>query len=350
MPRRPRPAFTLIELLVVVAIIALLISILLPSLQGAREQGKRGKCLANLKGIGTAMQTYSSEDEKEHAIPISAAMLLTSSQVYTGGGSEWIHRTAWWFSWGGRTPPQRFLCGCRGETSPGCGPLLGTDARAVVYAARHRPLNKTLYSGLNVGNDESNLPIYQCPSDSGYPDAPPDVVDDGPRNNAERSLYDTLGNSYRASLYCFLASDGSGAFAIGPWGHRLSTIPTPGRVALVGEPRFFNMVGLNGESEPDPKLLIGWHRRKLTDNLLYVDGSARSTLAAAHEDVPSLPGVGPANAALTARGPTWQFDVYPTHGARIKGVGGTWNPPYTGYGNGISGTQWPFLLAQRNVE
>lgn len=58
---RHRNAFTLIELLVVVAIIALLISILLPSLAKAREHTKSVKCLANLRSTGQAVVTYSSE-------------------------------------------------------------------------------------------------------------------------------------------------------------------------------------------------------------------------------------------------------------------------------------------------
>lgn len=53
--------FTLIELLVVVAIIALLISILLPSLNGARKQARQVQCLTNMASIGKAALFYSQE-------------------------------------------------------------------------------------------------------------------------------------------------------------------------------------------------------------------------------------------------------------------------------------------------
>jgi prepilin-type N-terminal cleavage/methylation domain-containing protein/prepilin-type processing-associated H-X9-DG protein len=55
--------FTLIELLVVVAIIALLISILLPSLADAREQAKRTKCSANLHAIGLGVLNCQTENK-----------------------------------------------------------------------------------------------------------------------------------------------------------------------------------------------------------------------------------------------------------------------------------------------
>jgi prepilin-type N-terminal cleavage/methylation domain-containing protein len=60
--RRNKTGFTLIELLVVVAIIALLIAILLPSLGKAREKAKLAKCLSNLRQIGLASFMYQGEN------------------------------------------------------------------------------------------------------------------------------------------------------------------------------------------------------------------------------------------------------------------------------------------------
>ncbi len=62
---RGSPAFTLIELLVVVAIIALLIAILLPSLARARELSKRTVCAANVSGMGKGFYTYGNENAED---------------------------------------------------------------------------------------------------------------------------------------------------------------------------------------------------------------------------------------------------------------------------------------------
>lgn len=63
--RRPRPShrgFTLIELLIVIAIIALLVSIIVPSFRAARDQAKRTLCASNLRQVGVATQTYANEN------------------------------------------------------------------------------------------------------------------------------------------------------------------------------------------------------------------------------------------------------------------------------------------------
>src|SRR3982751_4199907 len=58
-----KPGFTLVELLVVIGVIAILISLLLPSLNRARESARRTQCLSNIRQISQAFFMYTNESK-----------------------------------------------------------------------------------------------------------------------------------------------------------------------------------------------------------------------------------------------------------------------------------------------
>ena len=83
---RNRVAFTLIELLIVVAIIALLVSILLPTLQKAREEAKVVICMSNLRNINLSLEYYAKD--WDDAQPITDG--TGPGQVYPGDDRPYL--------------------------------------------------------------------------------------------------------------------------------------------------------------------------------------------------------------------------------------------------------------------
>lgn len=85
----------MIELLVVVAIIALLVAILVPSLQRAREQAERTVCLSNLRQIGTALHSYESAN----------GVLPGYMEPYQVPSVDWVKNVSDWpIPYGGASP------------------------------------------------------------------------------------------------------------------------------------------------------------------------------------------------------------------------------------------------------
>jgi prepilin-type N-terminal cleavage/methylation domain-containing protein/prepilin-type processing-associated H-X9-DG protein len=150
--------FTLIELLVVIAIIAILMAILMPTLNRAREQGRRAVCLANLKQLTLAWLMYA--DENDGNI-ISGDAGDTMVRNGSGGMPPWIGKC--WadnYTSGGQLPEESQLDGikqgglwsCTREAKVYRCPT-GTKGELVTYAAMDSVNGRTIdRTGVRTGN------------------------------------------------------------------------------------------------------------------------------------------------------------------------------------------------------
>ncbi len=362
---RRKSGFTLIELLVVVAIIALLISILLPSLQGAREQAKTAKCLANMKSIAQASVAYASEDKREIITPIHQMAASTLNyQGWTGpfqamgggayGAAEGSSRVAIPTSFGGRTAqvpfgPTKVMLDIAEDPQ-------GSDR----WRANTRPLNRFAL-GTAEQSDSKSMELFHCPSDSGYPQHP--FIRDAPVQVADIPLYDLVGNSYRinvAGLFWAGAGNGfNGAFSVGAWGHKFSTLQDTGKLAMYTEPIFYNASRVY--TTPGDPGIVGWHKKLMADNVSYCDGSARNTRAIQLVAWPNQlltdmqytdPNGGLDWTWFLRRGDTWKTDCYPTPGARIvvrTPAGAVVTPQIQTAIPANAINRWPFRAFQDNA-
>jgi prepilin-type N-terminal cleavage/methylation domain-containing protein len=278
--RRGAAAFTLIELLVVVAIIALLISILLPSLARAREQGKTVKCVANLKAVGVAMHSYFSEHREWFPFE-------KRNWPETPNGTP-----------GGFVLSAFYYAGHPGRPSTGDQQSYTFDSARLRDTFRGRAFNPYMYDNLydvletpadaqTVEFEERRraMTITQCPSDIGGFFSNETTGDNG----AYKSIWDMNGSSYDINYHWvwLWASRTSGLGQPfppynppnAPAGHRLRYLERANaflaRQAAQNASRFVVIF----EDPVDSALLqrisrVGWHKQFNKHSMLFLDGHA----------------------------------------------------------------------------
>ena len=182
---RPR-AFTLVELLVVVSIITLLVSLLLPSLKGAREQAKRVKCQSNMRQVNTALLTYVTDYD---AFPVSyskySSGCLCGWCTWSYGGWMGTNREHW------------------GEPGVGCFRIPACKRPLTVY------MNKNVSPPVDVGTHQEELvgqPVFKCPSDRISAQWQWSAYGKGTASDAY-SAYDDVGTSYQMNFYWWHQTD-----------------------------------------------------------------------------------------------------------------------------------------------
>jgi len=286
--------FTLIELLVVVAIIALLISILLPSLSRAKEQARIAKCLSNQRTILQAAISY---------VMDRRSVVFAFPWDYAINGEPVGHNLATEFIWGGAVPDKRRA---EWDDTQGENPL---QYNADIYLIRpiDRPLNK--YFDPEVSWDDPNrvkgnraryrkameLPeFFICPSDKTAAVPMAGASDDPFDAETPLSTWQWWGTSYPINWYWsyyYLEADTNTKPLIGR-SNREGILDGSDHRALLQSKQdkgsaewiFFYENQLNwafegarprGAQVDEPRLVKGWHRQENMHAAGFLDGHAR---------------------------------------------------------------------------
>jgi type II secretory pathway pseudopilin PulG len=288
----------LIELLVVIAIIALLIAILLPSLEAARRQAKQNACMSSIKNISTSSNVYEADDPSGWGIPVHP--LQYKQCEGQGQGRECTSPTfIGAYEWGGKSGIGRndFVQQFAGNK---LGSKYGTRAG---FGPATRPLNKIIFpGGFNNNYDpdknywnrpgaeadtELELDIFKCAGDDG----PPRGVDGLGPHCADWiiqemvSSYDFFGTSYAANLFMIGQQGGGEMYTNSPYLRPISRVPTPartlyyeeniGRWAWSCKNEIPDCTWIGQGVEPGPtKAVRGWHGKDWTYNRAFVDAHA----------------------------------------------------------------------------
>jgi len=255
-------AFTLIEVLVVVAIIALLISILLPSLSAARDEARKVVCTTNLHQIGIASASYL--DANRNRYPWGPGKTDVFSHYFAGETDKGDGPGSRWSSW--------------------YGP--GTTRHT---PASERPLNKYLI-GRSLGKrSDAKLPVFRCPTDNGVRSR--GNFDEPSSTNP---CYYVLGTSYEANIIWQLYVQQKENLTGEAYSKRIEYLKN--RLIFIFEKKGASRAVLAFEDPADCTLggvlynwhpdlrYIGWHRRPNFYSSLFLDGHAEN-LYMAHKKV-----------------------------------------------------------------
>jgi len=171
---RLRRGFTLIELLVVISIIGVLVALLLPAVQSAREAGRRAQCSNNMKQIGLALHNYHST---HNAMP-PAKIYGTGGEVANGGTGLVLNTTG--FALILSQLEQEAIRNGYNFSMPSSNAVYGTFNTTVVgIAAGGQAVNSTMVGTM--------IASFACPSDMA-----PLVVSDPTGSNSGGAQYSRL--------------------------------------------------------------------------------------------------------------------------------------------------------------